>query len=309
MHDHDEGLRRDLKTMMRMTERRRMLHWIAGVSLVPLIGCGDEDTMTGGAGTGGSAGNGGVAGTGGSAGTGGTDAGGSAGTGGVAGTGGSAGTGGTTDSGTTMCAKIPEETAGPYPGDGSNGVSALVIAGVVRSDIRSSFGTATGTAEGVPLTVKLTLVAANGSCARLAGRAIYIWHCDRAGNYSMYTIADQNYLRGVQETDSDGTVTFTTIFPACYSGRWPHIHFEIYESLDAATTAGKRLGTSQLALPADICNDVFSTAGYETSVRNLAQISLASDMVFSDGVDSQMATVAGSVAAGFVANLTIAVNA
>jgi len=44
------------------------------------------------------------------------------------------------DGGTT-CGKIPEETAGPYPGDGSNGPNALTATGVVRSDIRSSFGT------------------------------------------------------------------------------------------------------------------------------------------------------------------------
>ena len=49
-------------------------------------------------------------------------------------------------------------------------------------------------------------------------------------------VADENYLRGVQETDADGSVQFTTIFPACYAGRWPHMHFEVYESLDSATS-------------------------------------------------------------------------
>jgi protocatechuate 3,4-dioxygenase beta subunit len=47
--------------------------------------------------------------------------------------------------------------------------------------------------------------------------------------------AQENYLRGVQEADDDGVVTFHSIFPGCYSGRWPHIHYEVYESLDAAT--------------------------------------------------------------------------
>jgi hypothetical protein len=42
------------------------------------------------------------------------------------------------------CATIPEETAGPFPGDGSNGPDVLSQSGVVRSDIRSSFGTSTG---------------------------------------------------------------------------------------------------------------------------------------------------------------------
>ena len=35
-------------------------------------------------------------------------------------------------------------------------------------------------------------------------------------------VADENYLRGVQETDAEGRVEFRTIFPAAYSGRWPH---------------------------------------------------------------------------------------
>ena len=36
------------------------------------------------------------------------------------------------------CSKIPEETAGLYPGEGSNGRNVLNQTGVVRGDIRSS---------------------------------------------------------------------------------------------------------------------------------------------------------------------------
>lgn len=75
---------------------------------------------------------------------------------------------------------IPEETAGPFPGDGSNGPNVLTQDGVVRSDIRSSFGSASGTAEGVPLTLDLTILDA-ASDAPLAGAAVYAWHCDREG--------------------------------------------------------------------------------------------------------------------------------
>ena len=131
--------------------------------------------------------------------------------------------------------EIPEETAGPYPGDGSNGPNVLAESGVVRSDITSSFGDASGVAEGVPVTVKLKVYDLNGDDATpLAGAAVYLWHCDREGSYSMYDgdASGENYLRGVQEAADDGTLEFTTIFPACYAGRWPHMHFEVYESLD-----------------------------------------------------------------------------
>src|SRR3712207_526995 len=35
--------------------------------------------------------------------------------------------------------EIPGETAGPYPGDGSNGPDVLEESGIIRRDIRSSF--------------------------------------------------------------------------------------------------------------------------------------------------------------------------
>ena len=152
--------------------------------------------------------------------------------------------------------EIPEETAGPYPGDGSNGPNVLAESGVVRSDIRSSFGSSITVAEGVPATVNLTLLDLTSGCSPLAGAAVYLWHCDREGRYSMYSegVEDENYLRGVQESDADGVVTFQTIFPAAYSGRWPHIHFEVYESLEAATGGGTLNATSQVALPEDVCD-------------------------------------------------------
>ena len=56
---------------------------------------------------------------------------------------------------------VPDETGGPYPGDGSNGVDVVDDSGIVRSDIRSTFGSATTTtADGVPLTIRLTLTSA-----------------------------------------------------------------------------------------------------------------------------------------------------
>jgi protocatechuate 3,4-dioxygenase beta subunit len=204
---------------------------------------------------------------------------------------------------------IPEETAGPFPGDGSNGPNVLTQSGVVRSDIRTSFGDFSGTAAGVPLTVELTVLdTAIGNSPR-AGAAVYIWHCDREGRYSLYSpgATEQNYLRGVQAANRDGVVRFTTVFPAAYSGRWPHIHFEVYPSLDAATSASGRIATSQLALPEDVCNAVYATEGYEASVRNMQRTSLSSDMVFRDGVDRQLATVTGDPSSGYTATLNVPV--
>ena len=207
---------------------------------------------------------------------------------------------------------IPEETAGPFPGDGTNGPDVLTNSGVVRSDITTSFGASSGTAEGVPLTIRLLIQDEANACEPLANAAVYLWHCDREGRYSLYSqgAEDQNYLRGVQAAGADGIVTFTSIFPACYSGRWPHVHFEIYPSIAAAADAGNRIATSQIALPKDICDQVYATSGYEQSVSNLGQISLTSDMVFGDdGGVHQLGTISGTVADGLTVELAVPVSA
>ena len=95
--------------------------------------------------------------------------------------------------------------------------------------------------------------------------------------------------------------------PGCYAGRWPHIHFEVYSSLAAAANVASKQATSQIALPKATCDLVYATAGYEQSIVNLSQVTLASDMVFSDGSSLELATVTGSVATGFTASLTVAV--
>jgi protocatechuate 3,4-dioxygenase beta subunit len=185
----------------------------------------------------------------------------------------------------------------------------LTESGVVRRDITKSFGDASGTADGVPTTVDLKLIDVAGGGGALSGAAVYLWHCDRNGAYSLYdeSIADQNFLRGVQVSDAQGRLSFETIFPAAYSGRWPHMHFEVYESLDAATAAGEKLRTSQIAIPEDICNQVYATSGYEQSVDNLDQTSLQTDMVFSDGYASQLAKASGSVDDGIRLSLNVGV--
>ncbi|GAA0552015.1 hypothetical protein GCM10010172_38010 [Paractinoplanes ferrugineus] len=122
----------------------------------------------------------------------------------------------------------------------------LVRSGIVRGDIRRGFGTATGVARGVPLDIRLRLTSAN-SGRPLTGYAVYVWHCDRDGNYSLYGdgLERENYLRGVQTADTAGWVRFTSILPGSPEGRLPHLNYEIYASL-----AGRdRLHGGQIGLP------------------------------------------------------------
>lgn len=214
-------------------------------------------------------------------------------------------------SATSTAGEIPDETAGPYPGDGSNGPNVLDQSGIVREDIRSSFGEASGTAEGVPMQLELTIRDLANGGVPFAGVAVYVWHCDREGRYSLYSdgVTDQNYLRGVQVADANGKVSFSSIFPACYTGRWPHIHFEVYPDQDGITDTTTVIATSQVALPQDVSDVVYATAGYESSVRNIAQLSLEADNVFGDdGGASQLASVSGDADKGYIVSLTVGVD-
>lgn len=215
------------------------------------------------------------------------------------------------------CVALPWETAGPYPADGSNVkdgqvVNALTQEGVIRQDLRSSFGTLTPVADGLQLDLELTLVNADG-CTPLEGYAIYLWHCDTTGNYSLYDITDANYLRGVGVADADGKVRFTTIFPGCYDGRWPHIHFEVFESVSAAVSGEASVLTAQIALPEAESAAVYAAdARYSNGTTNLGRISIATDNVFADNSEDEIAqqtlVLSGDPASGYAGTVTIPVD-
>jgi protocatechuate 3,4-dioxygenase beta subunit len=289
--DHDLGLQRDLERIAALKQRRRVLGMMLSGSALLIAGCNGDDSSS------------------------------SSDTTSTTGSGDTSSGSGSSSTASSSCTAAASETNGPYPSDGSNTINGqvsnvLAESGVVRSDIRSSFGSSTTVAPGVPLTLTLTLLNSNNLCAPLAGYAIYIWHCTRDGLYSLYSngVQNENFLRGVQVADANGQVTFTTIFPGCYSGRYPHIHFEIYPSLSMATLYTNRILTSQMALARDVCSTVYSGAtGYSSSVSNLAGVTIASDNVFRDNTTAQMAamtpTLSGSIANGYTGTLSIGVPA
>lgn len=99
-----------------------------------------------------------------------------------------------------------------------------------RSDIRSD--TSNGSVEqGIPLRLVIHIYGVNdGSCVPLKGAKLDLWHANSQGIYSgvkdMGT-AENNFLRGYQVTDNNGTVEFTTIYPGWYEGRAIHIHDKV----------------------------------------------------------------------------------
>lgn len=297
IEDHDRGLAHDLQVMEAMIARRRALKLFAGIGGVSLLSaCGGS--------------------SGGSTAT----------TSGTTGTSTPTPTPAATATATPTptaaatqtssgCVALPAETAGPYPGDGTNSSrgstsNVLTSSGVVRSDIRASFIGSTNVAAGVPVTLTLSVVDVNSACAALANYAVYLWQCDAAGNYSLYGAATESYLRGVQVTNAAGQVTFTTIFPGCYDGRWPHMHFEVFSSLAAATSGRYAVLTSQLAMPSAAASAVYAAAStYSGSTSNFGRVSLTSDGVFGDNASAQLAAMtpsySGSPADGYTMSAVI----
>ena len=217
------------------------------------------------------------------------------------------------------CVAHPTETNGPYPADGSNSANGavanvLIASGIVKEDIRTSFNGLSGTAAGVEMRLKISLQNVNNSCAPLEGYAIYVWHCTATGTYSVYEVTSQNYLRGVGVTDANGEVSFNSIFPGCYSGRYPHIHFEVYQSLNTATHYNNRLLVSQMAMPASECSYVYSveSSTYGNSGSNFTRTSVSSDNVFGDNTSAQIAAqtleMTGNTTDGYDATVTVGLS-
>ena len=189
----------------------------------------------------------------------------------------------TTGSTNAACAVTPTETAGPYPS----------LTDIFRSDIRDG---KTGTL--LALTVKVVNVTA--ACAAVANANVEVWHCDSAGNYSEYgTETARTYLRGIQTTNSNGEVTFTTIYPGWYQGRATHIHLEV-------TINGVSRKVTQIAFPESVNNTVYRAGVYASRGSN--PTSNLSDGIFADSLSAELVTPSGDAVNGYTASCQVGVS-
>ncbi|NUO02267.1 MAG: T9SS type A sorting domain-containing protein [Saprospiraceae bacterium] len=195
------------------------------------------------------------------------------------------------------CTLIPSETTGPYPLDLSNN------AAMFRQDIRES-------QAGALTKVTLKIISTN-DCEPIQNARVDLWHCNAYGYYSGYTTSGQNgsinyagqtWLRGIQMTDANGEVAFTTIFPGWYSGRVTHMHFQIF--LSSVLQA-----TSQLTFPVAEKNALYA-ANTPYSAYGADPTSLASDNIFSNGYAVQLATLTyNSATSSYECFMEVAINA
>ena len=190
----------------------------------------------------------------------------------------------TPTSGSSACAVTPSETVGPFPS----------LTDLIRSDIREG-------KSGATLTLTITVVNSNNNCTPVANANVEVWQCDAAGNYSQYgTQTAQTYLRGIQTTNGDGQVTFTTVYPGWYQGRATHIHVEVVRN-------GVSSKVTQIAFPESVNAAVYATGVYVSRGSN--PTANARDGIFADSLDSEIASVSGDAANGYTATFRVGIAA
>jgi protocatechuate 3,4-dioxygenase beta subunit len=200
---------------------------------------------------------------------------------------------GTTGGTGSSCAITPSETEGPYP----DKTGMLNNSAFFRRDITEG-------RSGLPLTLTLTIVNVNSSCSPVSNASVEIWQCDASGNYSEYSQpgydgTGQTFLRGLQTSDANGQVTFTTIYPGWYAGRATHIHVDVFRG-------SSLVKTTQIAFPEEVTRAIYATGVYAS--KGQSSTTNSRDNVFSDGTQYEMAALSGDTTSGYTATLTIGIS-
>lgn len=185
-------------------------------------------------------------------------------------------------SSSSSCAVTPTETVGPYPS----------LTDLIRSDIREG-------KSGARVTLTITVANVNSGCSPVANANVEIWQCDAGGNYSEYgSQRAETYLRGIQTTNANGEVKFTTIYPGWYQGRATHIHADV-------ALNGASVKVTQIGFPESINTAVYATGVY--APRGANPTSNAGDNVFADSISSELAAVTGDPTNGYTATFRIGI--
>jgi protocatechuate 3,4-dioxygenase beta subunit len=191
------------------------------------------------------------------------------------------------------CVLTAQQTEGPY----------YFNADQVRRDITEG-------RPGVPLRLVVYVVNASNltACEPLPNAVVDIWHCDADGLYSGYggqgdhrdiDTTGEDFMRGIQVTDTLGRAEFATVYPGWYRGRTTHIHFTIH--VDST-----RVATSQWYFPEDVNTQVSTLSPYNVRGQNPTTNSRDGISGGASGLDSLMLTVEPE-GDGFVAYHTVGI--
>lgn len=121
--------------------------------------------------------------------------------------------------GNKSCILVPEVTEGPY----------YVSGEYIRSDVREA-----SHQQGIDLLLDIQVIDV-ATCQPVPNLMIDLWHANSTGVYSGVVVSgngnsgdktnlNATFGRGLQQTDKQGVVPFTTFYPGHYTGRTQHIH-------------------------------------------------------------------------------------
>jgi len=224
-----------------------------------------------------------------------------------------------TSSSSTSCEQATNVTRGPYfvdnisdPNIAGDNVDASIPQ---RSDIRADTKGSGGTQSGLPLTLTMNVGSySSGMCSPISGAQVHIWHCNAQGEYSDIEagsngngedLTGENFLRGYQYTDSNGQVSFTTIYPGWYSGRTVHIHVKvrIFNSAGNVTTEA----TTQLFFD-DATSSAIYAANSSYSRSTSRDVLNSSDQIYSSEDPALLVNLSGSASAGYTGTISIGIE-
>ncbi|CAE6436754.1 unnamed protein product [Rhizoctonia solani] len=122
----------------------------------------------------------------------------------------------------TTCVTAPEVTEGPY----------YINNEYYRTDLRE-------TQSGVKLVLDIGVMDTR-TCTPLPAALVELWACNATGAYGGFTTSSRlsdkfTWLRGGSETNANGVVELTTIYPGFYTGRTIHIHTMIHTGWTKST--------------------------------------------------------------------------
>jgi protocatechuate 3,4-dioxygenase beta subunit len=147
----------------------------------------------------------------------------------------------------------PEQDQGPY----------YVDLGRVRGDIVED-------QPGVPLALRIRIVD-HVRCVPVANAAVDLSQCNAFGLYSdkrgQGTLGEE-FLRGIQFTDTDGFARFRTIYPGHYRKRATHVHLKVHiggRHTKTRYSGGHVCHTGQLLFRESFTDEVYALAPYSRS--------------------------------------------
>jgi protocatechuate 3,4-dioxygenase beta subunit len=213
------------------------------------------------------------------------------------------------------------ETTSTYIVNPQGGIGPYYVKGeYIRSDVREE-------QPGVPIILDGQFINIE-TCKPIEELYWDIWNCNATGVYSG-VVANGNgnaadtsnlnatFLRGIQKTDTEGVVQFSSVFPGHYFGRTAHhhivAHLDVTVLLNNTIVGGTVAHVGQLFWDQDLINEIEATSPYSENSAPLT--TNAQDHVLSDettGTTSDpvinYVKLGDSLSDGLLGWITIAVN-